>query len=332
MDGAYTAVGYAITATIIDLEVSVTADTIFACGTDAGSNHPIAYYKILNGANLWTNFTTSGFPSSSGQQGKAITVGHDTCYVAVDNEIYTLDMVAGTAWSSAYAYPNGTEINVLFYDDLLVGTGTGLYSQNIDDPLPVELTSFSANLNGDEVELRWNTATEVNNYGFEIQRVSSLTTPSQDEWKTIGFVEGHGNTSSPKDYLFIDDNIINGKTIKYRLKQIDTDGSFEYSDIVEVQIGVPEKFQLFQNYPNPFSKGSGGNPNTTIRYNLANSGFVSLKIYNVLGAEIASLVNKNQNAGSYTVNFNATEIPSGVYFYTLKSKSNSITRKMILLK
>ena len=144
-------------------------------------------------------------------------------------------------------------------------------------------------------------------------------------------MKGNGTTSSPKRYSYVDDNSSPGN-YKYRLKQIDTDGSFEYSDIVEVQIGVPEKFQLFQNYPNPFSKGSGGNPNTTIRYNLANSGFVSLKIYNVLGAEIASLVNKNQNAGSYTVNFNATEIPSGVYFYTLKSKSNSITRKMILLK
>ncbi|NOX19460.1 MAG: T9SS type A sorting domain-containing protein [Chlorobi bacterium] len=348
MDGAYTAVGYAITATIIDLETSVTGDSLFACGTDAGSNSPIAYYKILNGTNVWTNFTSSGFPSSSGRQGKAITVGRDTCYVAVDNEIYTLDMAAGTAWTSAYAYPNGTEINVLFYDDLLVGTGTGLYAQNIDGSLPVELTSFTADEIGDKVQLRWNTATEINNYGFEIQRQSAVNNSGDigggpaspnngyaaTRWETIGFVEGHGNSSSPKDYSFYDDNL-RGEKIQYRLKQIDTDGSFEYFPNefgIEVEIGIPEKFELFQNYPNPFSKGSGGNPSTTIKYNLAKSGFVSLKVYNVLGAEVALLVNKRQNAGSYTVSFNAAEMPSGVYFYALKTEGTSNVKKMILLR
>ena len=332
MDGAYTAAGYAITATIIDLETSVTGDTLFACGTDAGSNHPIAYYKILNGANLWTSFTTNGFPSSSGQQGKAITVGNDTCYVAVDNEIYTLDMVAGTVWSSAYSYPNGTEINVLFYDDLLVGTGTGLYSQSIDGSMPVELTSFSASLKDDKVELCWNTATEINNYGFEIER--TFVDEKEADWEAIGFVYGHGNSSSPKDYLYYDNNL-KAEKIKYRLKQIDTDGLFEYFPNefgIEIEIGVPEKFELFQNYPNPFSKSSAGNPTTTIKYSLSKSGFVSLKVFNVLGAEVTTIVSGKQNAGRYQVNFNAAGLSSGVYFYALRAGGVSIVKKMILLR
>ncbi len=126
MDAGGTSVGYAITATIRDLEVSITGDTIFSCGTDAGNNHPVAYYKPISATNLWTPFSTSGFPFVAGKQGRAITIGVDTVYCAVDNEIYIYPTV-GTSWSTGYSYPAGMEINVLYWDELFVGTSTGLY-------------------------------------------------------------------------------------------------------------------------------------------------------------------------------------------------------------
>lgn len=126
MDATNTSTGSLIVASIRDLELSRTTDTIFACGTDAGINHPIAYYKPLNSTNKWTPFTTSGFPFISGKQARAITVGNDTVYVSVDNEVYNLALSASN-WNLGYSYPNGTQIYVLYFDDLLVGTGTGLY-------------------------------------------------------------------------------------------------------------------------------------------------------------------------------------------------------------
>jgi len=126
MDASGTAVGYAISATIIDLETTKTGDTILAIGTDVGSNHPIAYYKSISGSNKWTTLPVTGFPISNGKVGKAITIGIDTLYAAVDNEVYTLP-ITSTTWSLGYSYPKGTEINFLYYDELLIGTGTGLY-------------------------------------------------------------------------------------------------------------------------------------------------------------------------------------------------------------
>ncbi len=126
MDAANTSTGSLIVASIRDLELSRTSDTLFACGTDAGINHPIAYYKPINTTNKWTPLTTSGFPFVTGKQARAITLGNDTLYVAVDNEVYNLALSA-TAWNLGYSYPNGTQIYVLYFDELLVGTGTGLY-------------------------------------------------------------------------------------------------------------------------------------------------------------------------------------------------------------
>lgn len=141
MNAGNTSTGSLIVASIKDLEVSSTGDTIYASGTDAGINHPIAYYKPINSTNKWTPFTTNGFPFVSGKQGKAITLGNDTVYVAVDNEVYNLGL-SSTSWNLGYAYPNGTQIYVMYFDELLVGTGTGLYghlgnnsSQNIHQNL-----------------------------------------------------------------------------------------------------------------------------------------------------------------------------------------------------
>ncbi len=193
-------------------------------------------------------------------------------------------------------------------------------------PLPVELTSFSASASGNNVELKWNTATEVNNYGFQVQRKKE----KGKSWNNIGFVKGNGISNSPKDYSFTDDNVSYGK-YAYRLKQIDTDGKYTYSKIIEMQAGQkPTAFALDQNYPNPF------NPTTMITYKIAEQGFVNLRVYNILGQEVLSLVNQRQQPGVYHVRFNGSELSSGVYIYRLevqvKNNSFSALKKFVLLK
>ena len=161
--------------------------------------------------------------------------------------------------------------------------------------LPVELTTFSANLLDNKVELIWNTATEVNNYGFEIQR--SAVSNQRSEFEKIGFVDGHGNSNSPKYYSFTDKSIEASGKYSYRLKQVDIDGTFEYSDEVEVDLGLPKDYTLEQNYPNPF------NPSTSISYSIPNDGNVTLSIYDVIGNEVAVLENGYKTAGNYSHNF-----------------------------
>ncbi len=202
--------------------------------------------------------------------------------------------------------------------------------------VPVELTSFTAIVNGDVVTLNWQTATEVNNYGFQVERQK---VEGENEWENIGFIEGAGNSNSPKAYSFTD-NVTESGTYSYRLKQIDIDGSYEYSNVVEVNVGTPSKFELSQNYPNPF------NPTTTIKYSIPSviarseatkqshdfASNVQLNVYNILGEEVAILVNKKQSPGNYSVQFNASNLPSGVYFYTLRVGNFVAMKKMVLLK
>lgn len=199
---------------------------------------------------------------------------------------------------------------------------------NGDNPLPVELTSFTAELNGSIVTLFWITETEVDNYGFDVERASSKTTPLQ-EWKKIGFVEGHGNSNSPKEYSFVDDNPPSG-TIQYRLKQIDNDGSYEYSDVVSVETGIPKDYELKQNFPNPF------NPTTKIVYKIPVDGFVTIKVYNILSQEVASLVNEKKEAGSHTIIFDGSTagggLSSGLYFLRLNSGNYTGLIKMVFVK
>ncbi|MFA7418297.1 MAG: right-handed parallel beta-helix repeat-containing protein [Melioribacteraceae bacterium] len=207
----------------------------------------------------------------------------------------------------------------------------GAYEYWADDaPLPVELASFSASVVSGKVFLSWSTATEVNNYGFEIFRLAQ-----NGKWEIIGFVQGHGNSNSLKDYTFIDNTPPNGK-IKYRLKQIDFNGVFEYSNEIETNNSLPTNFSLNQNYPNPF------NPETTIEYTIpanvkGETIYVTLKVFDVLGREVATLVDEFKQAGSYKVTFNVetrhgVSLPSGVYFYKLQSGSYSETKKLILMK
>jgi hypothetical protein len=194
------------------------------------------------------------------------------------------------------------------------------FSYIIPAVVPVELLSFTASSEGGTVTLEWSTATELNNRGFEINRSTDRI-----NWSTIGFKGGKGTTSEPQHYIYSDQFSGSESKLYYRLKQVDFNGSYEYSEILEVN-SSPSEFILSQNYPNPF------NPVTSIVYDLPSNGFVTLKIYDVLGNETASLVNQQQQAGKYNVQFNAFGLGTGVYFYTLRSGSYTATKKMILMK
>ena len=193
--------------------------------------------------------------------------------------------------------------------------------------VPVELTSFSATIEAGVVSLNWTTATELNNLGFELER-KIIAQENEGEWLTIGFVEGNGTTTETKVYSYKDKvSDFEATAFKYRLKQIDFNGSFEYSDAVDViNSTIPDQYSLSQNYPNPF------NPSTKIAFKLPSKDFVSLRVYDVLGNEVATLVNEERAPGSYEVLFDASELVSGVYVYSLRAGSFVQTRKMLLLK
>ncbi len=231
MSSSNTSVGYTIVASLLDIELSVTGDTVFTVGTDAGNNHPTVYYKDLTGTGLWTPLTVTGFPTGN-EEATAVTIGNHTLYAAVDADVYYLDLNSPTSWTLGYSYPVGTRINFLYFDDLLVGTSVGLFGHAGANPNAVE----------------------------------------------------------------------NDET------------------------GIVSKFSLNQNYPNPF------NPSTVIGYSISKPTNVRLSVYNILGEKVATLVNREEPQGKYSVKFNAENLSSGVYFYKLEAGNFTQTRKMLLLK
>lgn len=233
-----------------------------------------------------------------------------------ENLIIVYDVAAGanTSKTTGASIPAGYITGGNLTTVIFAGTTTG------NQPLPVELTSFSALIQDKFVNLEWKTATEINNFGFEIQKSSD-----EYEWTKIGFVAGHGNSNSFKHYAF-KDNISVAGNIYYRLKQIDFDGSYKYSNVVKLYIDSPSEYTLEQNYPNPF------NPSTTIKYEIPKSSFVKLSIFDLLGREIAAPVNQVQNAGYHEITFNAKNLASGIYIYQFQTENFSQIRKMLLMK
>jgi hypothetical protein len=210
----------------------------------------------------------------------------------------------------------------------VIRTGVALGSTNefgiagdATNQLPVELTAFEGTYKNGEVHLSWRTASELNNAGFEVERSLDRETFTQ-----VGFVRGNGTTTEAQSYTFVDRSTFNAEKVYYRLKQVDFDGQFEYSSIVEVNVTMPTKFALMQNYPNPF------NPTTNIAYELPVAAKVVLKVYDVLGREVATLINQEQAAGRYVQPFNASALSSGIYFYRLQAGNFVETKKMMLVK
>ena len=186
--------------------------------------------------------------------------------------------------------------------------------------VPVELSTFNYTVSNGKVNLNWQTATETNNRGFEIQRSMDAT-----DWGTIGFVEGKGTSTEPSEYIYTDDPGISG-TYYYRLKQLDFSGEYKFSKTLEVDLRILKSFVLEQNYPNPF------NPTTTIGYELQYESHVVIKVFDVLGNEIATLVNGKQPAGVHEVRFDASRQGSGIYICRMSTDNFTATKKMILMK
>ena len=250
-------------------------------------------------------------------------------FVPVNAQICAENISVSTGGSYITEIPEGTCEGAV-----VSGTGTIL--------LPVELISFSGKWTGKEIILYWSTATEINNLGFMI-----LMSSDKENWEEIGFVKGNGNSNSIKQYKYIDSSPFGSEKIFYRLKQIDVDGDSELSEIIEVNIDI-FTHELFQNYPNPF------NPSTKIRFTIpsqnplvgeANNQLVTLRIYDILGREIATLINEEKPPGIYEVEFSTSKsevetnhfnelgfLPSGIYFYKLEMEKFSQIKKMILIK
>ena len=209
-------------------------------------------------------------------------------------------------YSNYFGCLNGTE-----------GELTGAVIDNIvyGDFLPVELLTFSKKILLNSVELKWSTATETNNYGFEILRNNSR----------IGYVKGNGTTTQINDYEYLDNNLFAGK-YKYELIQIDYDGTKNKIAETEASINIPNIFTLSQNYPNPF------NPTTTISFQIPKESYVYIKVFDCLGKEIKTLVNETKKEGSYTVKFDALELADGIYFYQMSAENFISTKKMLLIK
>ncbi|HMQ68085.1 MAG TPA: T9SS type A sorting domain-containing protein [Ignavibacteria bacterium] len=262
-----------------------------------------------------------------GSANNLFTCSQNTGYWSISNYGNTQGSISSDPnGDSVYVNAGNTLGHFVLYFNAIDSCGLGLCVKHVyvDSPLPVELASFTSFVIGNNVTLNWTTSSEENNSGFNLERINE--SGGQGNWESIAFIHGHGTISAQTNYIFEDRNLSTGK-YNYRLKQTDFNGNFEYHELQnEVIIGIPEKYFLSQNYPNPF------NPTTKLEFGIPELGFVSLKIYNTAGREVAVLVNELKAAGYYTLNFNASNLPSGVYYYRIESGKFMQVKKMVLLK
>ena len=302
--------------TTLDADIALTGDWNYtSTSTSIGGTGNVSIAGNFTNTNASLDVTTTVFTfNGSGDQtisSASTPLPATTTFgdLVIDKTSGTIQLLSDVAVVNTFAEINGT-LDLNGYT-LWVG----------GNPLPVELSSFSAVILENRIKLNWRTETEVNNYGFEIQR--SVQT---NKWESLGFIEGHGNSNSPKEYNFTDSEVNNAGTYSYRLKQIDNDGTYDFSKTIEVNFGSPINFVLNQNYPNPF------NPTTTISFTLPQSSNVALKVFNSIGEEVLTLTDGFFEAGVYTFNFNADGLPSGMYIYQLNTPEKTEVKKMILMK
>jgi photosystem II stability/assembly factor-like uncharacterized protein len=279
----------------LDGSRAVTTDGGATWTVTSGAPHGYRYVTNIPGWNSYIGVGSGGLVVNSNDGGLTWT----TMTSGTTNSLYVVDATLKSAWA---------------------GGNSGTIIKLFGDPVPVELTSFSAAVAGKNVTLNWATATEINNSGFEVQRKSTA-----GDFVSVTFIKGQGTTQEAQAYSYVDKNVESGN-YSYRLKQIDLDGKAKFSSIVEVEVKVPNKFELSQNYPNPF------NPTTTISYEVAKETNVSLKVYDVIGNEIATLVNETKPAGAYQVVFDASKLSNGVYLYKIQAGNFTATKKLILMK
>ncbi|MCX7797010.1 MAG: lamin tail domain-containing protein [Melioribacter sp.] len=310
----------------------------------AKSYYLIQLYSSGNiGSELPTAPNLIGNINLSGTAGKVALVNNSEV-ISNKNDINVVDFVGYGSTANEYEgsnyaiYPSSASRSLCRKDNnggTTYGNGNGwdsndnrndFFSNTIPSPLPVELTSFLGVAQRNYVLLKWTTATEVNNYGFEILRRNLL----DDNWCIVGFVEGNGNSNSPKNYYFVDEPV-GGSEFAYKLKQIDYDGTFEYSNEIFVKLDLSSNLELFPNYPNPF------NPITKIKYSIPDDEVfvgkrVLVKILDILGREIKILKDDFANPGIYELEFDGSDLASGLYFISLTSGNQTLIRKCLLVK
>ncbi len=246
--------------------------------------------------------------------------------------------------TAGFAVGTGTQLSTTIdttYNDPSVTNGTSYYYRiaaidvhgNVGSPsnelnetaLSLELTSFAVSANRRNANIAWSVATETNNFGYEIERRSMDT--DGNNFQRVGFVEGNGTSQSARQYSYSDKNVGSG-IFSYRLKQIDRNGQYTFSRTVEVTMGVaPNVFELAQNYPNPF------NPTTNIEFTVPVTSEATLKVFNAIGQEVATLFDGIAEAGEYHQRaFDAKNLSSGIYFARLKSGDKTEMKKMMLIK
>jgi hypothetical protein len=291
-------------------QTSTTATNCYSTGTVAGTS----YVGGLIGRQISSTATNCFWDTtSSGQKSSAAGTGKSTAEMKTASTFLAVGWDY-TIWNIGDGINNG-------YPYLKWQNPSGT-------PLPVELLSFTTSVSNNTVTLRWCTATEVNNYGFEIVRRAVISQQSAiGIWNNVGFVNGAGTSNAPKEYSFTDANPTSGR-YAYRLKQVDNDGSFKYSQSLEIEVGlVPRVLTLAQNYPNPF------NPPTTIEFTVPEDGRVSLKIFDMLGREVATAFEGDVQAGYIQkAVFDASRLSSGVYFSRLQYGDKSLLKKLVLMK
>jgi len=259
------------------------------------------------------------WPAAGSSANLDLSDGADTVTFRIDSDTdisgqpeptWPRDVIGiGSQFDSSTPPDGGYQIFPRYYATDFLPAGT----------IPVELSSFAASVDQNNVTLTWSTATETNNQGFEIQRSNG------NEFFTVGFVSGHGTTTETNNYSYVDIELT-AASYSYRLKQVDFDGSFAYSSTINVEVTTPVQFELSQNYPNPF------NPSTSINFTIPQSSIVTLKVFNALGEEVKSLVNKQLESGTHSITFDATDLNSGIYFYRIEAGQYSDVRKMTLIK
>jgi photosystem II stability/assembly factor-like uncharacterized protein len=278
-------------------------------------------WKTLDGGQTWSQ-KGIGLTSANLQSIRFSDASHGIIVGNLGAILKTTD--GGDTWTKSAQITGNALMSATLIDGstTLVAGNSGTIIKSSNAPLPVELVSFTASVRNNTVNLNWETATEVDNYGFEIERKDN-----NSNWTRIGFIEGHSTSNSPKYYTF-SDNPTGSSKFSYRLKQIDNDGKFEYSHEVEVLIdNLPNGYLLGQNYPNPF------NPETSIKFVLKENTKATLKVYNALGELVATLFDGIADAGRfYNIKFNGINLSSGLYIYTLDAGKYRQTRKMILMK
>jgi WD40 repeat protein len=297
-----------------------------AGGWDASGESSIKIWEVasgnliatLQGHDYWVDCLAFSFDGYY-----LISSGRDGLYPNINPKII---LWKASDWSLDRFYDEGLANSVRSLtgvphtNQFVFGNSAGeLTLAQLPTVIPVELITFRATVDKNNVTLLWRTATETNNQGFEVQR------SSDGEFETIAFIEGHGTTTETQAYSYSDRNV-NVGSYSYRLKQIDFDGTFEYSSVIETDVPAPAVFTLEQNFPNPF------NPTTTIEFGVQNKSNVKITILNTIGEEVTVVLNEERESGFHKVEFNAENLPSGIYFYRLQAGNFIETKKMVLMK